>query len=123
MAKQNVRFTMAYDADVLREIKGNKSPNIKYLAAAMLYNTVRCLSDPDVNDGWIRLSKAWWEKRTGLSGKTMIQATQSLQARGMIEHKLGALTEEEKAKWGDGNLFRPHKPSFGAVNEVDDVNV
>jgi len=119
MSKRNVRFTTAYDADVLREIKGNKSPNVKYIACAILYNFVNHMSDPEVNDGWIRISHTWWEKRTGLSAKTLIQATQSLEVRGMIDHVFGATTEEEEAKWGKGNLFRPHKPSFGAVNEVE----
>ena len=111
---------MAYDADVLREIKGNKSPCVKYLAAAMLYNAVKCLSDPDVNDGWVRISKSWWGRRTGLSAETMVQATQSLQYRNMIDHKVGALSEEEEAKFGKGNLFRPHKPTFSAESEVED---
>lgn len=114
-----VRFTTAYDANILNEIRGNKSPNVKYIAAAILYNAVYCLSDPNKNDGWVRISKSWWERKTGLSSKTMIKAVQSLEVRGYIEHKVGSLSEEEEEKWGKGNLYRPHKPTFGAITEVE----
>lgn len=115
-----VKFTATYNADVLRDIVGNKGPKMKHVAAAMLYNIVVSYSDKSKNNGWVRFSKNRWTRMTGLPHPTLVQATQILVDRGLIEHKCDALDKEEELKFGKGNLFRPHKPVFGAMNEVGD---